>query len=366
MSDSSDENGSLGHLPDRAEQWKSVIELANVHYLTPALWLALQDKGLVGSLLPDARAFLQEAHSLNVVRNTNIRAQALELLKALDGVDIRAVILKGGVHLFEGDRRAFESRMMVDLDLLVPEECLDGSFRAAEELGYEVLMESVHTIHHLNPIGRKGDQASVEIHRDVGPQKRILPAEEVLRDAVAFDFDGMEINFPSPTHRAVHNIFHSEIQSRNNYAMGRISPRYLHDLELLRAHHEAEIDWPKVGELLARQKYDYLVPGYLYLSHRLLGPPMPEAVPVSPAARRHYRWCLAQLKWPALKAVVSAFWGAGHAFRRHWMEYIYGEARNPLVLQLFRIRFFAYLANRHRFKSFAKVVAKFRGFVREP
>ncbi len=66
--------------PANAEQWTAVIELATADYLAPALWLALQEKGCVDRLPADARAFLKEAHRLNVVRNTKIREQALELL----------------------------------------------------------------------------------------------------------------------------------------------------------------------------------------------------------------------------------------------------------------------------------------------
>lgn len=361
-----DDDTNMGGLPERAEQWKSVIELANAHYLTPALWRAIQDKGLVDLLPLDASAFLKEAHRLNVARNTRIRVQALEFLEALGDADIKAVVLKGGVHLFEGYGRAFETRMMMDLDLLVPQDCLKESFKIAKELGYQVLVESVHPIHHLDPIGRQGDLASIEIHRDVGLQKHVLPAQDVLRDAVALNSAELKIHIPNPTHRAVHNIFHSEIETHNNYAIGRISIRYLHDLSLLRTQHDTHIDWNSVRDHLSRQRYDYLLAGYLYLANRLLGTPMPEAIAISPSARRHYRWCLAQLKWPALKVCVSFIWAAGHVFRRPWIEYLYGEARSPFALQYARFRFFMYLANRHKSRSFDRVLRIYESLVRVP
>ena len=70
--------------------------------------------------------------------------------------------------------------------------------------------------------------------------------------------------------------------------MGHIPLRYLHDLALLRSQHEAEIDWGQVQRGLSRQGYQYLVPGYLYLADRLIGAQMPESIPVTPAAKRHY------------------------------------------------------------------------------
>ncbi len=229
-------------LPANAEQWTAVIELATAHYLAPALWLTLQEMGFVDRLPEDARAFLKEAHRLNVVRNTKIREQALELLGALGRADIKTVIMKGGVYLFEDNQQAFEARMMVDLDLLVPEAQLEESFQITRGLGYEIDEKSDELFQHLDPMVRKGDLASIELHRHVGMQRRLLPAEEVLREASSLDYQGSQIHVPTPTHRAIHTIFHSEIQAQNNYALGLIPQRYLHDLMLLRAQHEAEIE----------------------------------------------------------------------------------------------------------------------------
>ena len=101
---SSDEVGSLGELPKGADQWNAVIGLANVHYLTPALWSAVQVKGLEGHLPEDARDFLAEAHRLNAARNTRIRAQALELLAALAGADIRTSCSRGAFTSLKATR----------------------------------------------------------------------------------------------------------------------------------------------------------------------------------------------------------------------------------------------------------------------
>ena len=342
------EAGPAEGSPVRADQWKAVIELANVHYLTPALWSALREKDRGHQLPADARDFLEEAYRLNRTRNERIRDQAIELIKALNGAEISSVALKGGTYLFEGEQEAFDTRMMVDLDLLVPQTHLEKSFEIAKSLGYGVLTEYDPRLHQLDPMGREGDSASIEIHKDAGMQRLILPADEVFHDAVLRDYVGTPVLIPSPTHRATHAIFHSEVQAQNNYALGHIPLRYLHDLMLMRRRHETEVDWGKVQDSLSRQGYGHLVPGFLYLADQLLGLPMPESVPVTPAAKRHYAWCMAQVKSPALRAVMSVCGTVAHPFRRPPVEYIYGVAHNPVALQVNRLRYVFDLAARYR------------------
>jgi hypothetical protein len=341
-------------------QWMAVIDLANQNYLTPALWCALEGKGLGAQLPEEAREFLESALALNRLRNQKIREQAVELMAALAAAGIRSVVLKGGVYLFEDDEEAISTRMMVDLDILVPEESLEASAEIAATLGYRVLEESDELFQHIDPLGRPGDLASVEIHRHVGMQRRVLPAEEVLQDAIPVTYDGQTFYVPTPTHRAIHAIFHSEVQAQSNYALGRIPLRYLHDVGLLRSKHDAEIDWDEVKRRLSARGYGHFVPGFLYLADRLLGLRMPESVPVTWRARRHYDWCLAQFKWPALQALVSFCGSLAHPFRRPPVEYIYGETCNTLTLQINRLRYLCYLASAYRGGSFAKLSEVFR------
>ena len=350
--------------PVHADQWTAVIDLANVHYLTPALWFALHEKGQVHQLPTDAQDFLEEAYRLNRTRNERIRDQAIELIEALNGTEISSVVLKGGTYLFEGDQNAFDTRMMVDLDLLVPKTHLEQSFEITKSLGYRVLTEYDPRLHQLDPMGREGDSASIEIHKDAGMQRLILPAEDVFRDAVSRDYAGTPLLIPSPTHRAIHNIFHSEVQAQDNYALGHLPLRYLHDLMLLRRRHETEIDWGQVQTSLSRQGYGYLVPGFLYLADRLFGLPMPAASPVTTGAKGHYAWCVAQFKWPALRAVVSFCGTVGHPFRRPPVEYIYGRAHNPVALQVNRLCYVFDLAARYRGASWAKLSDVFRRMFR--
>lgn len=353
-------DGGAGALPGRPDQWAAVIRLANLHYLTPAVWLAVRHEGPDLDLPSDAYDYLQAAHGLNIDRNQRIKQQAVELTQALTEADIQSVILKGGAHLFDGNERAFATRMMVDLDLLVRRERLDESYLVARSLGYEKLFRTDELFHHIDPIGRKGSLATIDIHRDVGMQLRILPANEVFNQASSVPVGGSSVYVPAPTHRALHCIYHSEVQAQNNYALGRIPLRYLHDLALLRQQHGSEIDWQAVQYGLSRQGYGHVVSGFLYLAERLLGLEMPEGVHCDSSAKRHYVWCIWQVRSPKLKWCVSLIGAATHVLRRPPIEYLYGENQSTFGLQVSRLRYIWFLIGQEKFAVFSKVVRAFR------
>ncbi len=340
-------------------RWSEIIQLANAHYLTPALWSALEDKGLVDCLPEDARDFLRDAHRLSGVRNTRVREQASELVGVLNDAGITPVMLKGGVYLFEGDRRAFTTRMMVDLDLLVPERQLERSVSVARDLGYEILTEAKHRTHQYHPLGRPGDPASVEFHRDVGKQRTLLPVNKAFRQAVPLNADGLRLLALSPTHRVLHNIFHAEIQDRA-FILGRFPLRALHDLLLITGTHGEEIEWPEIRAAMARERLDNVLDSYLSLANRFLGLPLPPGFEPPLRAGIHHHWRLAQVRWKPLESMIDFLGTMTHPFGRARIEYIYGQTSNPVVLQLNRVRHGLVLIGMYRFRVFAKLVELYR------
>ncbi len=323
--------------PVHADQWTAVIDLANAHYLTPALWAALEEKGLTECLPADARDFLREAHRLNRARNIGIKEQAVELVGALNRADITPLVLKGGVYLFEGDQEVFDTRMMVDLDLLVPKHEFDKTVSVTRELGYEVLGQVQDGAHQYPPIWREGDPATVEIHHDVGKQRTLLSVEDAFRSAVPLDAEGLRVFALSPTHRIFHNIFHSEIQD-GRYAFSGVSLRYLHDLQIIANRHGDQVDWATIRNMLERGGYGAVFGAYMYLGHRLLGFPLPACAQETFRTRMHLRWYLAQIRFKWVKAILSAWGVISVPFGRCRIEYIYGESRSALSLNVNRLR----------------------------
>src|SRR5258708_18766638 len=119
--------------------WEPVLKTANDHLLTPALWGALCGAGQVASLPADVAKYLTTLHRLNDDRNRALKRQAIELIGALNERRIVPILLKGGLALFDGPYADPATRMMRDLDILVPAASRDDSIAVLERLGYRLV-----------------------------------------------------------------------------------------------------------------------------------------------------------------------------------------------------------------------------------
>jgi hypothetical protein len=151
--------------------WESLAYLANNHLLTPALWVALQNKNLTSELPEDFRGYLHELHRLSKERNEKLRGQLLETIGHLNTLNITPVLLKGAVHLVSDIYPDNGVRMMSDLDILVARDEVETTQTALLSLGYQKDADSETDYppdhHHCAPLFRPGDYASLEVHRQL-------------------------------------------------------------------------------------------------------------------------------------------------------------------------------------------------------
>jgi hypothetical protein len=332
-----------------------MIARANGLYLGPALWHALNRKGLLDSPPKDARDFLAESYRLNGRRNERIKEQALEIAARFTEAGIQTIVLKGGAFLFDCADEDLGCRMMVDLDLLIPEKKLDQGVSLLHELGYKTVthIEATWT-YHLPPLVREGEVAIVELHQDVGEQRDLLRAGTAFRDARPVRTAPGEIMALSPTHRVIHNVFHSEIQDRH-HELGLISLKQLYDFGLIRQAHEDAIDWAVVRSALVGRGFGSVLESYMYLADRLLALPQPSQIPVTRRAKLHYHRCIAQIRWQALNVPLRLWAVATHPFQRCRIEYIYGSDQNWFRLTFNRIRRGWALTRRYKWAIFRRI-----------
>jgi hypothetical protein len=280
--------------------WELVVGLANNHLLTPALWVALDRRGLTENLPEDLGQYLRELHSLNAQRNNRLQAQLLETVTQLNAVNIVPVLLKGAMHLVSDIYPDKGVRIMSDIDLLVAREDIDRCLTALHQLGYQAEPDSAHDYpdnhHHCAPVFRPGDYGSVEIHRELTEGgATILPAHIALAHAEPVTFRGLSMKVLSPTHRTLHNILHSQITD-HNYASGRLPLRSLYEVASENAACADRLDWSALHTRM-RRRNGKVLRNYLYLAQRLFGMPLPPAVPMRPDCQLFYLRCCAQFMW---------------------------------------------------------------------
>lgn len=320
--------------PER--DWCRFVALVNRHRVTPALWASLRRKECSDALPDDLQSYLAAILQRNARRNHLLRQQAYEAVAALNERDIRPVVLKGGLQLFEpGFDRA--ARIVADLDLLVPRAGFETAADALCKIGYLILDASRDRSKHSLTLSRSDSLATIDLHRDLGPQRHLLPADVALADSVPLSIDGVVLMSLSPTHRALHTIVNTAVTDPH-YRMATVALCRLYDLVLLSQRHAAAIDWNAVCRGMAHGGLEHAVTALLYLTRQLFGMPLPIPLTETVRARLYVQRYLLQLHSAPLRS-IGRLWGRiTHSLSRVRMDYFYACGRNPLHLAGARLR----------------------------
>lgn len=280
--------------------WHAVIDLADTHLISPALSVALRNRGLAGELPSNVHEHLWKTHLLNTLRNKRFKEQAVLAVRALNSIGIEPMLLKGGASLFDNTFGDPGSRVMSDLDILVPQKNADDCWNTLRSNGYipiEIDFDySRH--HHLRPLFRPGDQGTIEIHREALPSSAaaIMPTAQIWRHAQSVIESGAVFRVPDPTIRILHNVLHAALVNRG-YARGEISLRSLHELALIQNQHENQIDWMAIRTLMDRGGKSKVLNAWLYAAHRLFAFRLLPGVRPKMHALAHYTRMRVQARW---------------------------------------------------------------------
>lgn len=162
-----------------------------------------------GSRLSDPWVDLAVSYTLNAQRTADLRGQLMMVAEALDREGIAWYPLKGAALLLSGSWPQPETRTMTDLDLLIGDP---GELIQAQEILYDLGYRRVEPdqLHHerrhqLTAMVLPGRLGSIELHRDLVPQRysHLLPLEKVLERA--------EDGRLNPLDLALHIIVHARV-----------------------------------------------------------------------------------------------------------------------------------------------------------
>ncbi|MBK8335802.1 MAG: nucleotidyltransferase family protein [Sterolibacteriaceae bacterium] len=265
-------------IAEQSLDWRIVRGLADAERLTPALWVALRDRGLATVLPSGFRGDLWKVHLLNSLRNKRLKEQALSAIRVLNAIGVQPMILKGGASLFDRTFGDPGSRMMVDLDLLVPRERAEHCWVALRmhEYGPISIDFDYSNHHHLRPLHRPGMQGTVEVHRELLPISvaGALPASLAWKQGESRMAAGATFSLPSPTTRVLHSVLHTAIVDRA-FSRADLSLKALFELASLQRSFGERIDWGSVGDTMRAHGLSRALDSWIYSVHQLLGDCIP-------------------------------------------------------------------------------------------
>lgn len=216
----------------------------------------------------------------------------IKFAEALDQVGIMTIALKGGGILLDEPLQHDSCAMMSDIDLLVPSPEVEMATRIGLALGYAVAVPVAGS--HSVVLRHRDRIASIDLHHDLGPQRHVLVAGEAIDRAESVP--GSPLWQLSPSDRAIHNIYHAQIQNRN-YELAILSLHQLCNLGFLIECHGNRIDWDFVRSRFERRGYRSAFLAYLYAAERLLGIQTSTTVTFGRFERMHFKRMMLQLDW---------------------------------------------------------------------
>jgi hypothetical protein len=269
--------GGVHQSPDDV-RWESMIEVASVHLVTPALAWCLRDDAMPA----DVRDYFASVLALNGQRNERMLAGLARMAQALNAIGIEPLLLKGCALIVEELYADPALRLQGDADVLIPKERAADALAALTRAGFatkdsDVVLPDEH--HHLPMLHDSRSGLGVELHTDVissAPDAAIATAWFGERARLVI-FRDQRVRLPEPTRNIGHVIFHSHLY----HALGvrnQIHLRHLLDVAMIRARYESDIDWAELDRRFVAAHYGEALATYLDFAHMLLGQPAPKLI----------------------------------------------------------------------------------------
>jgi hypothetical protein len=301
--------------------WLAVIRLSNSSYLTPALNLRLKSRGFTHLLPADLRAYMDVLTARNGRRNQLIVDQASEFLLAARTRGIRPVLLKGGLTLLEGGLDP-AMPMMADVDVLLVEKEFAVGCEILRSLGYVGLGEPTQHAHALT-FCRPGELATIDVHRHMGPQTRLLSAVAATRLAMPLSHQTLNVYGICPTHRVL-LLFMNYCIFEPQYYNLELPLRNLHDLAVVCSRHQPDIDWDDVLATALRFSLEKPLRSWFEMARQLLLVQVPEAVRAGPGTRGRLLLSKLGLNYPRMAETFRFGSRLAWIFNPWRMDYRYG------------------------------------------
>jgi hypothetical protein len=319
-----------------AADWPAVIALANDHLLGPALHARLCGEPRFDLVPAEVRAYLALLHRLNRQRNRALRRQAEEIIAAFNQNGIEPTLLKGGITLFSTPypHRDWSSRMMRDLDVLVPAEARARAVAVLAALGYGVLNPYPPEHHAVAEFVRTADPGAVDLHTELVDPWYVLPAAEVRSRAVLLPCGALTVFAPAPTDRVLHHVLHAQVHHRADFYRGALRLNQLYELAIMGAEPANAIDWAFIVARMREHRLEAALESYLLAAKRLFGLPWPLKTAPSRTAKLHVRWCLLQIRRPSWQRLSLPWGNLLGAFAWHRMKALYGVRGSPSLWRL--------------------------------
>ena len=255
--------------------WEWVAYIAGYNSIVQALYPSFCEKELLQHIPEDFLEYVKNINEVNCERNNLLRMQLIEAVSSINKLGIKPLLMKGAGQLFLNTFQNPGDRLMVDLDILVPEKSIERVRQILIDDGYSFATDNPEAyIKHLHypPAIKKGEVAAIELHRDLmlQNQQHYLPNHTAWENS--FDItliNGVEAKVLTPTYRILHSFLHSCIAD-SNHLLGLVEIRQLHELSLTQLVYSNQIEWEKLTAITKSNKINHIFTANIAAAHNFM------------------------------------------------------------------------------------------------
>lgn len=196
-------------------EWDLVLRQAAVANLTAGLCNLAEEAGLLGQIAPQAREHLEWARTVGQRHRQAVRFEVKEIGRALAGLDVPLLLLKGAAYTLAGLPPA-PGRLFSDIDILVPKERLAEVEAALMLHGWAASHHDAYDqryyrewMHELPPMQNLKRQSMIDVHHAILPETAAVRPDPALLRAGAVPVAGQgDLRVLAPVDMVLHSAVH--------------------------------------------------------------------------------------------------------------------------------------------------------------
>jgi len=261
-------------------EWDALVVEARNAGILASLGRRFEDAGCLERLPEEVVVQIRAESAMAEENQRSLRWEVNRVQRALDGLDVPIILLKGAAYIF-AELPPAAGRLASDVDILVPKERLDDVEHALIERAWESLKLDPYDqryyrtwMHELPPLCHRDRDVVVDVHHNILPETGRLHPDPRELVAASRCVDGGRLKVLAPHDMILHSAAHLFQDGELNGGL-----RDLLDLDGLLRHFGSDDGfWDELGRRAHRMDLERPLFYALRYCRRWLETPVPEAL----------------------------------------------------------------------------------------
>ncbi len=199
--------------------WDKFVKIGSSHYVIPALYYKLKQRGYLKLLNDELASYMLEIHNQNFKRNLELVKEVNEISDLFKSNNIDHVFLKGAALVSSVYKKSLGIRMVGDIDILISDDQILKAKSLMEDYGYKFLdtpfQSFIKNEKHLNRMINNKKIFAVELHLRISDKIK-FECNKFINSKIFLN----NIFIPSATDLLYHTIINFQLNDLGSIKAG--------------------------------------------------------------------------------------------------------------------------------------------------